>query len=325
CAGTLSTTGNGNVQIIGGPSKSVQINSSDPGAANISGSGTVDLSRGGPGFTGSFLGIFGGPTSPPSGFNGGTTGGWQPATPINDPYDHVPAPNLPSMPIDPAPISDPFVGSQYGCPDHTRPCDVYLPGRYTQGIQVTGRTVLFVPGLYYFAIARTMDFIRANCGDPRGCISRPTGQCYYALTVESNGVVRMAANSAPGTIMKGDGSRGVTFFLSGPGGTDGYGSVFFGANAGNPGGRTIDQYNTLDMTNGVTCPMGPTPDPALGLPANVGGNVLLGPCTYDGSYFSSPTNVSPGGGAPPISRGMLFFQDRRNGNNNGQPSMQGGG
>ncbi len=119
----------------------------------------------------------------------------------------------------------------------------------------------------------------------------------------------------------GDGSQGVTFYLSGPGGVNGYGSVFFGSNAGKPGGRTVDPYNTTAAGTGVQCPGGPAPDPSLGLPSSVAGNVLLGPCTQDGTYFSSATNASTVG---PV-RGMLFFQDRANGDNYGQPSMQGGG
>ena len=48
---------------------------------------------------------------------------------------------------------------------------------------------------------------------------------------------------------------------------------------------------------------------------------VAGPCTQDGTYFTSPTNASQTG---PV-RGLLFFQDRANGDNYGQPSMQGGG
>ena len=55
------------------------------------------------------------------------------------------------------------------------------------------------------------------------------------------------ANEAPngelGFYVVGDGSHGVTFYLSGPGGTGGYGSVFFGANSGKTGGsRTVDNW-----------------------------------------------------------------------------------
>jgi hypothetical protein len=116
----------------------------------------------------------------------------------------------------------------------------------------------------------------------------------------------------------GDGSKGVTFYLGASGGN--YGSIFFGANAGKSGGRTVDQYPTTGV-GGVSCPGAPPPDPNLMLPAAVDGNVLLGPCTQDGTYFTSPTNMSMTG---PV-RGMLFFQSRDNGDNHGQPSMQGGG
>jgi hypothetical protein len=320
CANIFLIPGNGTVAIIGGPSRSIQTNSSDPAGVSITGSGSIDLSNGGPNFTGSDMGVFGGPSTAPSGFNGGSTGGWSyPVTPIADPFALVPPPGVPA----PAAVPTAVAYGVDGCPDHTGSnkgpvnttgCVEYHPGLYTTPIVVKQYTAIFVPGLYYFNIPAG-SFDKANCGTPGGCIAKPTGQCNYALSVDSSGVVRTSTAT-------GDGSSGVTFYLSGAGGANGYGSVFFGSNAGNSGGRTVDAFNTTGTgTAGVRCPGGPLPDPHLLLPSTVPGDVLLGPCTQDGTYFTSPTNGSQTG---PV-RGLLFFQDRANGDNYGQPSMQGGG
>jgi putative Flp pilus-assembly TadE/G-like protein len=319
CPSSLNLSGSSDIAIVGGPNKSIQVNSND--SAAVSGGGTINLSQGGPAFTGSLIGVYGGPQTPPGTFLPGTTGAWGfKATPIADPFANVPAPQdptttTPALPLNPPPQVVGYNNATYGCPDQSG-CTVYKPGKYTSPIVVKNKTALFVPGLYYFAIPAG-SFDNDNCGTPGGCIARPTGQCNYAVTVDSNGVVRMASNSAP----ESDGSQGVTFFLSGSGGTNGFGSVFFGSNAGNSGGRTVDAFST----SGVACPGGPLPNPGLSLPSTVQGNILLGPCTYDGSYTRSSTNVSPGGAATQSVRGMIFFQDRNNGNNDGQPSMQGGG
>src|SRR5207249_8303859 len=72
------------------------------------------------------------------------------------------------------------------------------------------------------------------------------------------------------------------------------------------------------------CSGGAAVNASLNLPASMDGDILLGPCTYDGSYFASTTNVDDGTHVPKV-RGLIFFQDRANGDSHGQPSMQGGG
>ena len=105
------------------------------------------------------------------------------------------------------------------------------------------------------------------------------------------------------------------FYLSGTGAGN-YGSVFLGANAGKSGGRTVDAFTTAT----ATCPGGSPPPPQLSLPSTVNGNVLLGQCTNKGTYIGTGSTDTAG-----IIRGLLFFQDRANGDINGQASMQGGG
>ena len=338
CPSTFNIPGNGEVQIVGGPSTSIQVNSNystAPYGSDLSGSAKIDLTAGGPDFSGSNMAVYGGPQSTPGAFYGGTTGNWRyPVTPIADPFALVPEPGLPAISTtNTTPIHVTYPDTIYGCPDHTG-CDVYLPGQYTQPIVVTNRTVVFARGLYYFNIPAG-SFAKDNCGTPGGCIDKPTGQCNYALDVGSNGVVRMCTEN--NSSCDPDGALGLTMYFSGSGGVGGYGSAFFGSNAGGPpsnydsckdqpdctvGGRTIDNFDT----SSIGCPGGTAPDSRLNLPSKVPGNVLAGPCTYDGSYFSSPTNVPLGGGSTtPNVRGILMFDDRANGDNHGQPSMQGGG
>jgi hypothetical protein len=94
------------------------------------------------------------------------------------------------------------------------------------------------------------------------------------------------------------------FYLSGlsPGT---YGSVYVASTAGTKAG--LDSFDT----SRVPCPFGKPPNPSL--PATMNGNVLLGPCS--GAY----------GGPAGLSRGMLFYQDRNNADQNGQPLIDGSG
>jgi len=320
CPHAFQLSGNPVVKIVGGPSRSVQVNSRNTscaaattnaaGGCNSTGP-TIDLSAGGPTFSGSSFGVLGMPATAPPGFTGA---GWsQPAPLIGDPYTLVSAPSVPTI-IDPAPTFEPY-GGAHGCPDHdgsnkgpldsTGGCVEYHPGKYTQPIVVKGYTAIFEPGIYYLTGTST-----ENCGSPgTGCVTSPTGQCRYGLVVNSNGVVR--PSTAPG-----DGSLGTMFYFSG-GGAGSYGSVFFGSSAGNSGGRNIDPY----LTSGALCP-GATISlpPQLNISSSVNGNVLLGQCVSKGFYIGAGSTDTAGS-----VRGILFFQDRANADTNGQASMQGGG
>jgi len=126
--------------------------------------------------------------------------------------------------------------------------------------------------------------------------------------VDSLGVVRPATPY----------SGGVVFYFSGTG-PGKYGSLFFGGNAGKPGGRTIDAF----QTSNATCSGGTAPPLALGLPTSVNGNVLLGQCTGSGTFLGATLNGT--GETSGTVRGMIFFQDHADGDPKGQASMQGGG
>lgn len=123
CSQSFADTGSGKVTIIGGPSRSIQVNSSDACASALSSSGCVtlsptqcdspypaascapsnakiDLTQGGPNFNGSSLGSFGGPTGWGDRFWTGTgiNATWaSPASPIGDPYADLPAVSVPTI------------------------------------------------------------------------------------------------------------------------------------------------------------------------------------------------------------------------------------
>ncbi|MGB9254358.1 MAG: pilus assembly protein TadG-related protein [Candidatus Korobacteraceae bacterium] len=107
-SGALTYSGGGSLTIVGGPPRSIVVNSSSATAVSCGSSGVIDTRKGGPNFTGSDVGTYGGPhvapgsstgcygtngnTGLPAGFSGGTTGHWDwPASPVPDPYSTVPA------------------------------------------------------------------------------------------------------------------------------------------------------------------------------------------------------------------------------------------
>ncbi len=123
-SGALSVTGSSKIHIFGGPQRSVQIDSKDPGALTA---GVIDLSQGGPADTGSDLAVFGGPTTQPASVNVGSTGHYiSPAAPFGDPFATKSAPGVPSTLGSAKPV--PF--AMNGCPDPNG-CVEFTPGNYT--------------------------------------------------------------------------------------------------------------------------------------------------------------------------------------------------
>src|SRR5262249_6772373 len=214
--------GSSNVKIIGGPTRSVQVNSDNAScAAATSNAGSqcnstgprIDLSEGGPSFSGSDFAVVGQPKTAPTGFNPGTSGGWTNGGPISDPYMLVSAPTRPAVSIT---DNNPTMVNYgvHGCPDHTAKRAEYKPGLYTHPIIVKRVKVIFVPGVYF--IEGTIDDNSGRVGT--GCVAGPPGQSRYGLDVDSNGVVRDASTAASGS----DGNNGVMFYLSGNGGAGHY-------------------------------------------------------------------------------------------------------
>src|SRR5438128_2638616 len=116
---------NASVTILGGPPRSIQVDSSSPTAVTV---GTVDLHLAGPTGNGADFAVFGGPTTQPSGVNVGTAGHWIPgANPFGDPFAAVAAPaSGPATGGTARPV--PFALN--GCPDPVG-CVEFTPGDYT--------------------------------------------------------------------------------------------------------------------------------------------------------------------------------------------------
>ncbi len=321
CQHAFEASGSGTVSIVGGPTRSIQVNSGNTTCAaagnsstnQCTGNATVDLSQGGPNFTGSDFAVSGAPKSPSVTFKPGSTGNWTTGAPISDPYRLVPAPDISNLSPSPTDLPAGPVSVAYGidgCPDKTANCDEYKPGIYTHSIVVQNKVAIFVPGIYYMKVT-TPD--TENGPTPgAGCLASngPFNNSRYALALRSNSIVRPASNGAPGS----DGNNGVMFYLSGTAAGN-YASVFISSNSGSSP-HTVDPYDTSN----ATCPGGDPPPAKLNLPPTVPGNVFVGPCTSKGTYL--------GGGSTDTSgtiRGLTFFQDRANADDHGQPSMQGGG
>jgi putative Flp pilus-assembly TadE/G-like protein len=311
CQHAFELSGNSTVQIVGGPTRSVQVNSSNTSCAAAtsnagnqcnSGGPTIDLSQGGPNFSGSEFSVTGLP--PPPGPTGFTGSDWTNGAPISDPYALVSAPTKPAAsPTDGKPVA--VLHNIDGCPD-TGGCLEYQPGLYTNAIVVKGVTAIFVPGIYY--LEGTANETGSSPGT--GCVAGPKpNKGNYALDVDQGGIVRPASNTAPNS----DGSNGVMFYLTGSGGAGTYSSVFFGSNAGK---RTIDPF----VTANATCTGGTAPPAKLNLPTTTQGDVLLGQCTNKGTYIGAGSTDTSG-----VIRGLIFFQDRADADASGQPEMHAGG
>lgn len=276
-AGALTYSGGGGVVIAGGPSRSLQVNSSDPAAVSWAASGMIDLSAGGPNGTGSDVGIVGGPTTIPgagtcntnSGFCGGTTGSWKGGVlAVSDPYGPVANPASVKAVI-------PVLGTgglkvaygTDGCPDTKYGCYEYSPGYYPSGLsQPNGyMTMILQPGIYYL----NGSFSPGNSVTVR--MAKPSG---YQQT---------------------DGL--MLYFLTG--------SLNISGCSG-----CVQSYIDNVKSTDLTCD-GSAPAASLGMPSSIGGNVLWGQCATNGTYWDAGGDTTDSRGAPG-SRGLLIFQDHAN-------------
>ncbi len=126
--GAMTISGNPNITILGGPTRSIQVDSSSPSNAVtfISSSGRIDLSHAGPSGTGADFGVLGIETKP-GGVLTGSTGSWlSPAGPFGDPWETVPQPSVPGTLGTTTPV--PF--AYHGCPDPNG-CVELTPGDYS--------------------------------------------------------------------------------------------------------------------------------------------------------------------------------------------------
>ena len=331
--------GSGLIKIVGGPTKSIQVNSQDTagscGQSNCSvnypwGTAKVDLSQGGPPpsggssgdpGTGSDFALYGAPTTAPSGFIPGTTGHWvAPSAPINDPFAQMCAPGKTGCPV---------INGNNPPPMPTAPT---VPGdlNATNSVNNTGgacTSAKIQAGKCF------VSHLTHGCPDPgakspplltknNGCVLYTAGLYPTAITVGGSAAVfdpglyyvtgGVAFNSGstvrPGT-GAGDGSGGVIFYFAGSGA--GAASIKVDSNSGKKTG--LDPFNTTSGSgsypNGVKCTAGSTipknlPAQIPATPATDGANILLGACT---GYYGDPLGASDPNG---IQRGFVFFQDR---------------
>jgi len=251
---SLDIQGTPDIDIIGGPPQSIQVNSDgllfSTTAVRVMGTAGIDLSQGGPSYTGSSFGTYGTPSSAPGGFVTAGSGRWiQPNHPIPDPYENLAVPDPATLTPRAGPIATPAYGVD-GCPDPDG-CDQYAGGYYATKIQVKDETAIFDPGIYY-----------VNGG----------------LQFDEKSMVR------PSTAA-GDGSGGTMFYLTGPSvkcsGQEGL--VCSGSNSGKD--LTIDTFPRAS----ILCP-GQTLDAHLEakISATLDGNLLLAPCS--GPYGGGGTD-----------------------------------
>jgi Flp pilus assembly protein TadG len=152
-SGVLQGDKNTSITICGGPSRSIQINSSSPTALTTNKFPTVDLSHAGTADsgncttgTGADMGVFGGPSATPGGLRLGTTGQYlQPASPIQDPFATLAAPTAPANPG----TSKTIANGVHGC-TNAGGCTELTPGLWADGMSMGGHNYYVLdPGLYY--------------------------------------------------------------------------------------------------------------------------------------------------------------------------------
>jgi hypothetical protein len=299
--GALGGNGTPTIKIMGGPSQSIQVNSSDPNA--VGWGGTIDLSQGGPNYSGSSLGTLGGPSTYSAGvgkaFLPANSSYWiYPSSPILDPFAQIPAPVQPTAggPNDctvtpakggtcfPHDVAGPSLAPNgFGCPVTT--CTEFAAGYYPGGICLGNSckstfpgyspqtTAVFDPGVYYLD---------------------------GGLALQDGSLVR------PSTAA-GDGTGGTMFYLTSDktykaqkcsGQT---GLICVGSNSGK---GSVGPF----AITAAQCPGGAAVDPNLiaALQADganytaLTGNLLVAPCT--GTY-GDPSGKGQ-------YRGMLLFADR---------------
>jgi hypothetical protein len=147
-SGTLSAGGSTQITICGGPSRSIEVNSSSPSAF---GGGNIDLSHAGandPGNctsgTGADFGVFGGDYTNP-GVTLGSTGHYiSKASPIQDPFAAVTPPSPVGMPVG---KTTSVTAPTDGCISGT--CPLYWPGTWPSLDFTHVQNVLLKPGIYY--------------------------------------------------------------------------------------------------------------------------------------------------------------------------------
>jgi hypothetical protein len=313
-SGAFSYSGGASLNIIGGPSRALQVDSNSSSAIVCAPSGVINTSQGGPNYTGSDVGITGDEPLNTNGcqksggymgFNPGTTGSWNPnVLPVGDPYAGVAAPAS-VMSITPATYtatknSDYAAGTYYrwvgyhvdGCPDPNHPaydngiptnCAEFAPGYYPNGITLPNdySTVIFLPGIYYINGSLNVTNNDIRMGLP----------CWSSYTSGYSASACSPVSSAEGwNYSQG---QGVMFYFA---------SGTYTAS----GGSGDSGLDTVPATM-LTCD-GSSPPSELNMPSSLNDDDLLwAPCTQNGTYYDSGGDTTDSAGNPGV-RGILIFQ-----------------
>jgi hypothetical protein len=256
---SLHTNGGVNVQILGGPARSIEVNSSSTTAVTTAGSGTVDLSLAGPTGNGADFGVWGGPTTQPFIFNPGTLPGkYLPsASWMRDPLENVAPPDPATLPTAPAPTT--LANGVNGCPAGAKKqCYLYSPGIYPLGIDGKNSVPVFQPGIYYIQSTAGM-LCNANCdmymatagvADPAPPSGTGTGWTGNML-VYNTGPTGNPTNAGPISL----GANGSISLVGSPSGSAYKGILFFQNRASIArthslgGGGDLTLVGTIYMTN----------------------------------------------------------------------------
>src|SRR5262249_22545116 len=287
-ASSLHGNGTPTIKILGGPSKSVEVNSGSTTAVGFG--GTIDLSQGGPNYDGSQLGTFGGPATPTGTFLPNASYWIDHAAPVVDPFQGITAPTKPADPQTPSDLAGnancttakfqdvtnknwPFcnvdywkkaggVGILHGCPDPNG-CYLLTAGYYPDTVQIKGpggpgrKTYLFDPGVYYIKNGITAD---AN--------SVMRTSTFTPLSPNNIGGIKFFVKRSPQKFLVG-GSKGL---------------ICIDSNSGSKASNA-PALDTFSISSAL-CP-GAIIDPKLtasltknGTPfTNLNGNLLLAPCS----------------------------------------------
>jgi hypothetical protein len=285
----VSVGGTAAINILGGPNRSIQVNSNSATAVSV---GTVNLSQAGPSGTGADFAVFGGPSTKPAGVNVGTTGHWVvPASPVGDPWVIVATPSVPSTAGTATPV--PFTVN--GCPDPVG-CVEFTGGNYTScisnNVPPDGNGCLISPRFTSGGNAWQAGHAYAT-----GALIQPTNAQHnaggYIYQAQNSGTSGGAAPNPWNQTIGGNQPDGsVTWKNMGPVSTNPNTAIFdpglyyVGTGGLQPGSNTTIRMSTVtgDGTNGVTFYFS-TSAGTLSVGSNTG-------------KASACTSASPGSGSP---------------------------
>jgi len=277
---SIQVSGSASVTILGGPPRSIQVDSSSSAAVSV---GTVDLHLAGPGGSGADFAVFGGPTTKPAGVNVGSSGNWIPgANPFGDPFAAVAAPaSAPATGGTATPVPFGF----NGCPDPSG-CVEFTPGDYTGCLTGT-----------------------INPGD-KGCLRLPFGGSRPKFAVGGTNW-QPSHPYAKGALI----NPSTPTCLSTSNAGD---FVYVATTAGNSAGICPASFSQVRCTRQAdgTCSLGTTPDGGI-IWQNVGADSTTpGTAIFDtGLYYVAANGLSLGSGSTARvstasgdgSKGVMFY------------------